>query len=349
MMSSKYTSNSVTSSSSSSSLSSLDSSSSIHTSIKNSSIISGSDLAPFVAVIPIDRTLDDIQNDIDLLNEPLDERLLVQITGRDGTPVHYEGSMKNGSPVELDENGDGWFVQVDDNDIVLPLNSISGLEIWMDDIQNDIDLLNELLDERLLVQITGRDGTPVHYEGSMKNGSPVELDEDGDGWFVQVDDNDVVLPLNSISGLEIWMGGIFLHRFVSNRVGLTHNGGFDQAATIKLPQMAQIGVMPTSEIGANDPLLGVMATFGPILYADYQRLPREMAMSELMLLSRNGTARDLMIQGFGFRKSKIRGIISILEKLGISTTKSDTTREIATGIHNEDDNGDGRHEQQRLR
>ena len=274
MMSSKYTSNSVTSSSSSS-LSSLDSSSSIHTSIKNSSIISGSDLAPFVAVIPIDRTLEDIQNDIELLNEPLDERLLVQITGRDGTPVHYEGSMKNGSPVELDE--------------------------------------------------------------------------DGDGWFVQVDDNDVVLPLNSISGLEIWMGGIFLHRFVSNRVGLTHNGGFDQAATIKLPQMAQIGVMPTSEIGANDPLLGVMATFGPILYADYQRLPREMAMSELMLLSRNGTARDLMIQGFGFRKSKIRGIISILEKLGISTTKSDTTREIAIGIHNEDDNGDSRHEQQRLR
>jgi hypothetical protein len=216
------------------------------------------------------------------------------------------------------------------------------------DIQNGIDRLNELLDERLLVQITGQYGTPVHYEGSMKDGSPVEF-ENGDGWFVQVDDNDVVLPLNSISGLEIWMGGIFLHRFVSNRVGLTHDGGFDQA-TIKLPQMGQIGLILKSEIlvGTSDPLLGIMATFGPILYADYQRLPREMAMGELMLLSRNGTARDLMIQGFAFRKSKIRGIISILEKLGISTTKSATTREIATGIDNEDDNG-GRHEQHRLR
>ena len=74
--------------------------------------MSGSDLAPFVAAVLNDSTMDEMKNEIDKLRSTLieyvDETLLVQITGKNGTPVHYETSFKNAEPIfhegEIDDN-----------------------------------------------------------------------------------------------------------------------------------------------------------------------------------------------------------------------------------------------------
>ena len=60
--------------------------------------MSGSDLAPFVGAVLRDRIIDEMQNQIDVLQsrqtESENERLLVQITGTNGTPIHYEESFR---------------------------------------------------------------------------------------------------------------------------------------------------------------------------------------------------------------------------------------------------------------
>ena len=54
--------------------------------------MSGSDLAPFVAAVLKDRTVAEMIQEIDKLKsrqtEYENERLLVQITGTNGTPIH---------------------------------------------------------------------------------------------------------------------------------------------------------------------------------------------------------------------------------------------------------------------
>lgn len=69
--------------------------------------MSGSDLAPFIGAVLRDTTIDEMKNEIDelrsTLTEYVDERLLVQITGKNGTPVHYETSFKNAEPTHNDD------------------------------------------------------------------------------------------------------------------------------------------------------------------------------------------------------------------------------------------------------
>jgi hypothetical protein len=209
----------------------------------------------------------------------------------------------------------------------------------VDEMKNEIDGLQSKLkdqeDERLQVQITGEDGSPVYYEGSMKNGSPEQL-PGGGIWTVKLDVNDVVLPLNSIAaGLEIWLGGILLQWFDPYLVVRTDDGGFDQDI-IDVPQMGRIVILSKlqMETRTNCAVIEVTAGFGPMLYADYQMLPGQMSVDKLLTLSRNGTAGDLMIVELIFRQSKIRGVISIIEKLGISTAVT------STGIDVEDNDDD---------
>jgi hypothetical protein len=238
----------------------------------------------------------------------------------------------------------------------------------VDKLKNENDGLRELLDERLLLQITGQDGSPIHYETSMKNGTSKQGDNERDLWVVNMigsDNkentfNDNVIPLNNSieKYLEIWVGGQFLQRFDLNTCRLRRmigtNDGFDR--DIKdVPQMGLIAILPTLDASVYSSVPIVYAKFGPILFDEYHDLPQQMSMRELIYrrTSNNGASKISMIKRLLFRKSKIRGVVSLLEKLGVSTTTTSkattavtaaTTVIAANGIDNEedddDDNGD---------
>jgi hypothetical protein len=70
---------------------------------------SGSDLAPFFGASLRDRILDGMKDIINVyksrenINDTLKiERLVVQITGKNGTPIHYEESFENAEPCGID-------------------------------------------------------------------------------------------------------------------------------------------------------------------------------------------------------------------------------------------------------
>ncbi|OEU14383.1 hypothetical protein FRACYDRAFT_240923 [Fragilariopsis cylindrus CCMP1102] len=111
-----------------------------------------SDLAPFVAAVLKDKTVTDLTRENEELRQREEERLLVEITGRGGTPVHYQASLKDGHPHPW--LSDRWIVnfeQKEENengeDVDLPLSVVGNLEVRlggivvsdMRDLSNDIE------------------------------------------------------------------------------------------------------------------------------------------------------------------------------------------------------------------
>ena len=222
----------------------------------------------------------------------------------------------------------------------------------VDKLKNENDELRELLEERLLLQITGQDGEPIHYETSMKHGTSKQGDNERDLWVVNMmigsnnkkentfdDDNDVIRLDSILIGkyLEIWVGGQFLQRFHLNtcrvRRMIGSNDGFNR--NIKdVPQMGLIAILPTLEASIYSSVPIIYAKFGPILFEEYHNLPQQLSsmgdLYSLIRASNNSTTKILMVQKLLFRKSKIRGVISLLEKLGVSTTTTTTTTTTST-------------------
>jgi hypothetical protein len=115
---------------------------SINTSINTKSMSGGSDnLAPFVSTVLRERTVDEMENEIDELRSKLiefeDERLLVQITGKNSTPIHYKESINRAEHPLYGEHmydlclnfyvDDDYECKTDPN--TLPLNATEEMEI----------------------------------------------------------------------------------------------------------------------------------------------------------------------------------------------------------------------------
>ena len=127
--------------------------------------MSGSDLAPFVAAVLKDRTVAEMIQEIDKLKsrqtEYENERLLVQITGTNGTPIHYEASFKNAERYTYEGYRDSPHIHVcfDDGssrDLTtdgLPLSSLNnGIEIRLGGVvvqRINIDDLNVQFEDDL--------------------------------------------------------------------------------------------------------------------------------------------------------------------------------------------------------
>ncbi|OEU23687.1 hypothetical protein FRACYDRAFT_233860 [Fragilariopsis cylindrus CCMP1102] len=224
----------------------------------------------------------------------------------------------------------------------------------VDKLKNENDGLRELLEERLLLQITGQDGAPIHYEISMKNGTSKQGDNERDLWVVNMmigsnnkeenttfDDNNDVIPLDSIiigKFLEIWVGGQFLQRFdfytcrvrrmCFNMIGT--NDGFDRNMK-DVPQMGLIAILPTLDASISSSVPIIYAKFGPILFDEYHNLPQQLSMGDLYSLiraSNNGTPKFLMVQKLLFRKT-LRALVTVA-----------TTVIAANGIEDEEDDDD---------
>ena len=90
-----------------------------------------SDLAPFVAAALKDKTVVDLKQENDELRELIDKQLVVKVTGENGSPIRYEGSLKNIGMSEMKSSNEvtRWSLFCDSK--VLPLDSLWNLEIWV--------------------------------------------------------------------------------------------------------------------------------------------------------------------------------------------------------------------------
>ena len=229
------------------------------------------------------------------------------------------------------------------------------------DLMKEID---ELRDERLAIQITGPNGSPIHYKGSLKDG---HNSNNGTTWTVDFKQQmnkqcdalqkySMVLPLDSAEKLEIWFGGIVVQRFgigdkIKGYIDYCQEDDFDlddfDLDNIEEPQMGGI----TFHI-PNGLVCLIKARLGPILYDDYKELPsmfrirdrfdeileeslgpkvnRYLYVRELTRIHRIGHAQDFVINSLVFDKSERSGsIFSLLEKMGISTAVASVEEEEA--------------------
>eukprot|EP00751_Fragilariopsis_kerguelensis_P017809 CAMPEP_0170834786 /NCGR_PEP_ID=MMETSP0734-20130129/1171_1 /TAXON_ID=186038 /ORGANISM="Fragilariopsis kerguelensis, Strain L26-C5" /LENGTH=251 /DNA_ID=CAMNT_0011201433 /DNA_START=90 /DNA_END=845 /DNA_ORIENTATION=+ len=227
--------------------------------------------------------------------------------------------------------------------------------VTVTNLMNENEELRHRENERLRVKITGPNGTPVYYQVSLKRGTPVKNEDLGDLWRVQFDENDpdyATLPLNnSVRAMEIWLGDILLHRlhlgtsFVSFP-GYSRANGFDPNL-INVPQMGTVAI--STDLGQPNnisPVLLIFAKIGPILYNDFVReipetndAPGSMSMEQLVTLYRNDAAKQIGITGLVFRNTYIRGAISSLERIGISTTENDNDNGNGNDNNNGNNNG----------
>jgi hypothetical protein len=138
------------------------------------------------------------------------------------------------------------------------------------------------------------------------------------------DDNgeDIVLPLNEIANLEIHLSGIMVYKM---DMGITTTNllteDFDRD---NIQELQMGGVMVNNvEGGLARPVSTIFGRFGPVEYDVYNDL-NAIDMSELTEFANNSNEimiqdQDLIITGIEFTKTKIKGIICILERMGIST------------------------------
>ena len=176
-------------------------------------------------------------------------------------------------------------------------------------------------DGRLVVQITGPGGTPIHYEASLANGYS---SGGGESWTIDLEQrhddagNGFVVSLIDIEELEIRLGGVAIQRFNRNALDIGCDiltTDFDRDNKME-PQMG--GIMFVTRSECDGPLYTVHGRIGRILWEDYSTLAagNNIEWDELM----DTQARDLIITGLEFRKREIRGIITLLEDMGISTS-----------------------------
>ena len=179
--------------------------------------------------------------------------------------------------------------------------------------------LKEQEDKQLLVQLTGPNGTPIHYEGSLKDGYSV-FDR---LWCFDVEgilNNDVLqLPISLLFiDLEIWLSGLLIGNF-QNVDRLYKSGVFTQDFSGSETGKGKIYFHPGGvTIRGRHPINKISASIGPMTYADYNKLTDEQLNfnDQKIALCDN---LNFHIHSIKFNKDQIRGAMSLLEKLGIAT------------------------------
>lgn len=180
----------------------------------------------------------------------------------------------------------------------------------VDEMKNEID---ELHSERFLVQITGINGTPIHYKGSMRNGGRCGEDH----WCVPLDENDAVSSLTLLDYFEIWLCGTLVH--TTNRrefLVITSMREFKENDN----ESSNLGMGSIRVMSRLPIVYCTYGRIGPMLRADYDELTGMVNLTQRMDLRQNGTAAlGLNVEYIMFDIKKIRGTLALLEQLGIDT------------------------------
>ena len=204
--------------------------------------MSGSDLAPFVAAVLRDEVVDELIKENNELKSRENKHLLVQITGPNGTPIHYEGSFKNAEPQYSDFGTDGLPYTVG---IVLRF---------------------------------GYDGTTDDF------------------------------PLSSIGEIEIRSGGVVVQRFNIDDLTIQFvQDGYDEESPMQFIALHNL----------SGPILCVDGKIGP-LPLRWGQNRRAMLLTDFFGLvadENNGlTPQTLIIEGLLFDEKDIAGLMSVIRK-----------------------------------
>ena len=174
--------------------------------------------------------------------------------------------------------------------------------------------------ERLVVQITGKNGTPVYSEESFRNAKRYDDDDDDGG-----DDGDIYLdfdygssdglPLSSLDKkIEIRLGGVVVQQ--SNIDDLTiyfYDDAYDEEN-----RMQYIHITPRPS--RSGPIECVHADIGPLPlgWREEHAVGDDMVLTDFLELvadeNNELTPQTLIINGLVFRKKDITGIMSFVTK-----------------------------------
>ena len=210
------------------------------------------------------------------------------------------------------------------------------------DMQAENTRLHALLEQQLLVQITGNNGTPIYYEQSCKNGR--STGHDGRYWSLTFpptkDNNNNTLPFDVLYDFEIRLGGTVVQQMSSNTLeGICNVFGTDVDASVdaqEIPQLCGIGFEPIHQDHADGPIACVEGRIGPMLYNDYKDLDI-ITLPQLQTLHRAGTIPTITITEIEFHKHKISGIMQLLQQLRILPPPSAAAAAI---LDSDNDNAD---------
>lgn len=281
---------------------------------------SSQNLAPFVASVLRDGVMSELMEEIDKLKLLVDEHLLkVQITGRKGSPIYYEGSLKDGYCSHRGRCFEVMFDEEDDDN---------------DNLDNDEDNDN--------------DGAKVKGKAKAKTKT---------------------LPPSALKDLEIRLGNTVIQRLdnIDTILGSCNSPFFTDdnfyrdnkynkkqcfhperkeiifKTTIK-PNTTNNNTTATATTASTIrdrhrvvPVPFLIARFGPSMtFAEYYKLDFRVTMSDLMELYNNNKisasaagkeagaqaqeaqpqAYDVIIEGLTFSKDEIKASMAVLEKMG---------------------------------
>ncbi len=233
-----------------------------------------SDLAPFVASILRDKTVTEMMAEMEKLKRLVEDRLQVQITGRKGSPVYFEGSLKNGY---TSHRGRCFEVMFDDHD---------------------------------------EDTATCNRSSTTKTPS-----------------NGRVLKLKALTVLEIRLGGVIVQRLdLQNVMGSCNvpfftNDNFYRDTKYNRPMFLapdRKEIVLKVKSRHKGPVPFVLAHFGNEMNLETYRKLNQLDMPDLKALADSRKGYSLILDGVTFSKQDIKKSLSILEDLGYSVDKGNS-------------------------
>jgi hypothetical protein len=238
-----------------------------------------SDLAPFVATVLKDRAMVEMMTELETLKRLVDERLKVQITGKRGSPVYREGSLRDG------------------------YTSHRGrcFEVMFDDI-NDID------------ETETKTKTET-ANNNNNNNNKINDNQSPSG----------VLTLAALGDLEIRLGGSVIQRLDAHTVVGFCNAPFftdDNFYRDNRYNKPQFLAHDRKEIifkvkaRKRGPVPFLIARFGNEMnFGDYHKL-QQLDREALMELSRSGRVSTIILDGLTLSKPEILESLGVLRAMG---------------------------------
>jgi len=191
------------------------------------------------------------------------------------------------------------------------------------EIKRKDERIQQQAEDRLRVEITGRNGDLVYCKTSMKDGVVGLEPRSQPLWHVHFDpkdgNNTTIFPnfVETVAGLELRLGGVVVFKFDEAIcvTATTENAGFDRTRDDE--SKMRLVTFVNSDAGVR-----VSAYVGPIRYNNFVTIPRRMHVTDLVRFlkdhqTNNNTDTVLLseieIKMIGIQKSQIKGILPLLE------------------------------------
>lgn len=210
--------------------------------------------------------------------------------------------------------------------------------------------LKSLVDDRLKVQITGKKGSPVYFEGSLKDGYTSHRgrcfevmfhDDDTDG-----DDADSTaststensssrlrLPLSAFIDIEVRLGGVTIQRLgLQDVVGSCNtpfftNDDFYRDAKYNKPAYLEPDrkeIILKVKTRHKGPVPFIVAHFEDELDLEKYRKLHVLDMADLKSLAKSKNNYALILDGLSFTKHEIANSLSVLEEMGYTVDEDNS-------------------------